>query len=34
MASPQKDEKTIEVAKGLENIPWCDQYERMISGML
>ncbi|KAI1255366.1 hypothetical protein MGN70_003431 [Eutypa lata] len=34
MASTVKDEKAIETARGLSNIPWCDQYEKMISGML
>ena len=34
MANTQKDDKAIEVARGLDNIPWCEQYERMISGML
>lgn len=34
MASEQKDEKAIQIARGLSNIPWGEQYERMISGML
>ncbi|EJU00464.1 trimeric LpxA-like protein [Dacryopinax primogenitus] len=33
-AASQKDLFQIEQAKGLRNVPWCDQYERMISGML
>lgn len=34
MAAQQKDESQIALAKDLKNVPWCDQYERMISGML
>ncbi|PPJ50536.1 hypothetical protein CBER1_05525 [Cercospora berteroae] len=34
MASQQKDETQIALAKKLNHVPWCDQYERMISGML
>jgi len=34
MASTEKNQRLIEIAKGLDNVPWCDQYERMISGML
>lgn len=34
MASKEKDQKQIEVARGMKHIPWCEQYERMISGML
>jgi hypothetical protein len=30
----EKDQKQIDEAKKLHNIPWCEQYERMISGML
>jgi hypothetical protein len=29
-----KDETIIARAKQLANVPWCDDYERMISGML
>lgn len=29
-----KDEKAIAYAKTLERVPWCDDYEKMISGML
>ena len=34
MAATQKDPTIIATAKSLQNIPWCEQYERMISGML
>lgn len=34
MAATQKDEKAIAHAKTLANVPWHEQYERMISGML
>lgn len=34
MAATEKDHEAIEKAKKLNNIPWCEQYERMISGML
>ncbi|TLD14647.1 hypothetical protein PspLS_11034 [Pyricularia sp. CBS 133598] len=30
----EKDQEQIAIAKGLENIPWCDDYEKMISGVL
>ena len=35
MAPPAtvKNEKLIDAVKGFENVPWCDQYERMLSGM-
>lgn len=29
-----KDSGAIEYAKSLEHVPWCDDYEKMISGML
>jgi hypothetical protein len=29
-----KDETQLALAKTLHNVPWCEQYERMISGML
>ncbi|KAH0272354.1 hypothetical protein KCU91_g6743, partial [Aureobasidium melanogenum] len=29
-----KNETIIARAKGLANIPWCEEYEKMISGML
>ena len=34
MASTQKDPVAIEKAKKLNHVPWCEQYERMISGQL
>lgn len=34
MASTQKDAAAIEAAKELANVPWCDDYEKMISGVL
>lgn len=34
MAAAEKDPKAIELAKTLEHIPWCDDYEKMISGVL
>lgn len=34
MASTEKDENAIAFAKTLENVPWCEDYEKMISGML
>jgi hypothetical protein len=29
-----KNEAIITRAKGLANVPWCEEYEKMISGML
>jgi hypothetical protein len=34
MASTEKNETLIKAAKQFENVPWCEDYERMISGML
>lgn len=34
MAKKELDHGLIEVARGLQNTPWCDEYERMISGMM
>lgn len=34
MASKEKDQATIEHAKTLANVPWCDDYEKMVSGVL
>ncbi|KAG8628680.1 hypothetical protein KVT40_002545 [Elsinoe batatas] len=34
MAAAQKDEEQIRQAKELNHIPWCEEYEKMISGML
>lgn len=33
-AAENKDEKQIALARTLHQVPWCEQYERMISGML
>jgi len=33
-ASTVKDAEAVSYAKNLENVPWCDDYEKMISGML
>ena len=33
-AAERKDEEQIALAKTLHQVPWCEQYERMISGML
>lgn len=33
-ASTEKDPEAIAYARTLENIPWCDDYEKMISGVL
>lgn len=33
-ANTEKDPATIEYAKTLANTPWCDDYERMVSGVL
>jgi acetyltransferase-like isoleucine patch superfamily enzyme len=34
MAATQKNEEQLTIARTMTNIPWCEQYERMISGML
>ncbi|KAJ9651949.1 hypothetical protein H2198_008812 [Neophaeococcomyces mojaviensis] len=34
MATTEKDPEIIERAKKLNHVPWCDEYEKMISGML
>lgn len=34
MAKQQKDYEIIELAKTLKGVPWSDEYEKMISGML
>ncbi|XXG96015.1 hypothetical protein Hte_002292 [Hypoxylon texense] len=34
MAKDQKDQEIIALAKTLRGVPWCEEYERMISGML
>lgn len=33
-AKTEKDPAIIEYAKTLANTPWCDDYEKMISGVL
>ncbi|KAM4065848.1 maltose acetyltransferase domain-containing protein [Hirsutella rhossiliensis] len=34
MAKAEKDPATIAFAKTLSNVPWCDDYEKMVSGVL
>ncbi|CAN9314285.1 unnamed protein product [Alternaria alternata] len=34
MASKEKNTQEIETAKKLNHVPWCEEYEKMISGML
>ena len=34
MASKEKNTALIEQAKTFKNVPWCEDYEKMISGML
>lgn len=34
MATASKREDQLAVAKILNHVPWCEQYEQMISGML
>ncbi|KAF3004057.1 hypothetical protein E8E13_002016 [Curvularia kusanoi] len=34
MAATQKNTLEIEKAKALNHVPWCEEYEKMISGML
>jgi hypothetical protein len=34
LPTTKKDTTAIEKAKTLENVPWGDEYERMISGMM
>jgi hypothetical protein len=34
MASTEKNAESIAYAKTLTNTPWCDDYEKMISGMV
>lgn len=34
MACTEKSAKAIAIAKALTNTPWCDDYEKMISGMV
>lgn len=34
MASTEKNSAMIEAAMAFRNVPWCEDYEKMISGML
>ncbi|KAJ3962513.1 hypothetical protein N0V92_000784 [Colletotrichum tropicale] len=34
MAKSQKDPEIIAVAHTLQNTPWCEEYEKMVSGMM
>jgi hypothetical protein len=34
MASKTKNIALIEQAKTFKNVPWCEDYEKMVSGML
>jgi len=34
MAAKQKNEEQIALARRLNHVPWCEEYEQMISGML
>lgn len=34
MAKQEKNQGLIDLAKNLNNVPWCEDYEKMISGML
>jgi hypothetical protein len=34
MAAQEKNTQEVEKAKKLNHVPWCDEYEKMISGML
>lgn len=34
MAAQHKDPKQLELARKLNHVPWNDEYEKMISGML
>lgn len=34
MAATTKNTQEIEKAKKLNHVPWCEEYEKMISGML
>lgn len=33
-AKTELDPKVIEAAKTLQHTPWCDEYQKMISGMM
>jgi hypothetical protein len=34
MASKEKNPSILEKARGFKDAPWCEEYEKMISGML
>lgn len=34
MARTEKDDVQLTLARKLNGVPWCEQYERMVSGML
>jgi hypothetical protein len=34
VAASEKQPQIIEIAKGLKDIPMCEDYEKMVSGML
>jgi hypothetical protein len=34
MAATTKNTQELEKAKKLNHVPWCEEYEKMISGML
>jgi hypothetical protein len=34
MARMEKNHALIEAAKAFKHVPWCEDYEKMISGML
>jgi hypothetical protein len=34
MASKEKNANELAKAKELNHVPWCEEYEKMISGML
>jgi hypothetical protein len=34
MASTSKNHELIAAVKSMKHVPWCEDYERMISGML
>jgi hypothetical protein len=34
MAAKEKNTQEIEQAKQLNHVPWCEEFEKMISGML
>jgi hypothetical protein len=34
MAATSKNTQELKKAKNLNHVPWCEEYEKMISGML